>query len=79
MPFACFLHSIFMLAARAFAGAAFHPDRLDAIDDAISQAITDARTPGAVFLLEREGVVYRKAYGSRAIVPTVKGLPSTAS
>lgn len=70
MPFALFLLSIVMLAVRASAGAAFHPDRLDAIDDAISQAVTDARTPGAVFLLERDGVVYRKAYGSRAIVPT---------
>ncbi|WP_265594097.1 exo-beta-N-acetylmuramidase NamZ domain-containing protein [Haloferula sp. BvORR071] len=47
----------------------FREDRLRAIDDAIQQAITDARTPGAVFRLEREGVVYQRAYGSRAIVP----------
>lgn len=39
------------------------------IDDAIQQAVTDARTPGAVFRMERNGAVYQKAYGDRMIVP----------
>ncbi|MCW1916425.1 DUF1343 domain-containing protein [Luteolibacter sp. GHJ8] len=47
----------------------FREEGLRAIDDAIGQAVTDARTPGAVFLMEREGKVYQKAYGSKAIVP----------
>jgi uncharacterized protein YbbC (DUF1343 family)/CubicO group peptidase (beta-lactamase class C family) len=48
----------------------FREDRLLAIDDAIEQAVTDARTPGAVFRMERGERVYQKAYGSRAVVPT---------
>jgi uncharacterized protein YbbC (DUF1343 family)/CubicO group peptidase (beta-lactamase class C family) len=39
------------------------------IDDAIQQAVTDARTPGAVFRMERAGALYQKAYGDRMIVP----------
>ncbi|WP_367873535.1 exo-beta-N-acetylmuramidase NamZ domain-containing protein [Luteolibacter sp. Populi] len=58
-----------LLCNLARAGVAFHEDRLRAIDDAIAQAVTDARTPGAVFRLEKDGVVHQKAYGSRALVP----------
>jgi uncharacterized protein YbbC (DUF1343 family)/CubicO group peptidase (beta-lactamase class C family) len=47
----------------------FQPEGLAMIDDAISQAITDAKTPGAVFRMEREDAVYQKAYGERAILP----------
>ncbi|MCW1925787.1 DUF1343 domain-containing protein [Luteolibacter arcticus] len=50
-------------------GASFSPAGLAKIDDTISQAVTDARTPGAVFRMEREDAVYQKAYGDRAIVP----------
>lgn len=50
----------------------FAPERLAEIDDAIGQAITDARTPGGVFHLEREGEVYSKAYGLRALVPRLE-------
>ena len=50
----------------------FVPQRLAEIDDAIGQAITDARTPGGVFHLERDGEVYAKAYGSRALVPRLE-------
>ncbi len=56
----------------AAAQAPFRPERLAAIDSAISQAVTDARTPGAVFRLERGGQVYQKAYGSRALVPAIE-------
>ena len=52
--------------------AGFSPERLAEIDDTIEQAITDARTPGGVFHLEREGEIYEKAYGSRALVPRIE-------
>ena len=42
-----------------------------ALDSAIEQAITDQLIPGAVLVVGHNGqVVYRKAYGSRALVPT---------
>ena len=51
------------LPAQTFAGA-------PAIDDAINQAIGQDRLPGAVLLVGHDGqVVYRKAYGKRALVP----------
>lgn len=41
-----------------------------ALDDTIQQAIEQNRAPGAVLLIGHEGkVVYRKAYGNRAVVP----------
>lgn len=57
--------------------AGFSTVRLGEIDDAIEQAITDARTPGGVFHLEREGEVYEKAYGSRALVPGIEKMTVT--
>jgi uncharacterized protein YbbC (DUF1343 family)/CubicO group peptidase (beta-lactamase class C family) len=48
----------------------FREDRLRAIDDAIAQAVTDARTPGAVFRMECHGEIYQKAYGSKSVVPS---------
>lgn len=52
----------------------FAAERLAEIDDAIGQAITDARTPGGVFHLERKGEIYAKAYGSRALVPQLENM-----
>ena len=49
--------------------ATFSPEGLAKIDDVIAQAITDAETPGAVFRMERDGAVYQKVYGERAILP----------
>ncbi len=41
-----------------------------ALDQAIQEAIEQGRLPGAVLLIGHEGrVVYRKAYGKRALVP----------
>ena len=41
-----------------------------ALDDTIQQAIEQNRAPGAVLIIGHEGkVVYRKAYGHRALVP----------
>src|ERR1039457_1509351 len=51
------------LSAQTFPGAA-------ALDRVINQAIVQGRMPGAVLLVGHEGkVVYRKAYGKRALVP----------
>ncbi len=70
MPAVCRI--LLLLAALCRIGSAFPPERLAAIDDAISQAITDAKAPGAVFHLEHAGTVYRKAYGCRAILPALE-------
>src|ERR1700742_4185259 len=44
--------------------------RLAFIDEALGDAIAKKELPGAVVLVARRGgVVWRKAYGSRAIVP----------
>jgi uncharacterized protein YbbC (DUF1343 family)/CubicO group peptidase (beta-lactamase class C family) len=69
IPFRLLAFVPFLIAAPLRAAADFREDRLRAIDDAILQAVTDARTPGAVFRMEREGTVYQRAYGSRAVVP----------
>ena len=63
------LAPILLLATAAALETKFPADRLMEIDDAISQAVTDARTPGAVFRMERNGTVYQKSYGDRMIVP----------
>ena len=55
------------LSAQTFSGAR-------ALDDAINLAIEQGRVPGAVVLVGHNGeIVYRKAYGKRALVP----LPET--
>ena len=51
------------LSAQTFAGA-------PALDEAINQAIAQDRLPGAVLVVGHNGqIVYRKAYGKRALVP----------
>jgi uncharacterized protein YbbC (DUF1343 family)/CubicO group peptidase (beta-lactamase class C family) len=41
------------------------------LDQTIEQAIQEGRIPGAVLLIGHKGqIVYRKAYGNRALVPT---------
>ncbi len=45
-------------------------DRLDVVDAIVQQAIQDRQIPGAVVLIGHHGqVVYRKAFGSRALEP----------
>src|SRR5580658_8782780 len=52
------------------ASAAAPPVRLAAVDAIIEQAIADGNIPGAVLIVGHDGkVVYRKAYGSRALEP----------
>ena len=60
-----------------FASAQVAPPRASAfhgaedLDALINQAIHDDKIPGAVVLVGHQGkIVYRKAYGSRALVPT---------
>jgi len=49
--------------------ALFHPGKLAEIDAAITLAIADGRCPGGVLWLERDGAVYHRAYGQRAVEP----------
>src|SRR5215472_5899914 len=52
--------------AQDFPGAA-------AVDDAINQALAQKRMPGAVLIVGHGGkIVYQKAYGNRAEVPSVE-------
>lgn len=56
------------LAAQALLAQGFPAAK--ALDDIIQQGIDQNRMPGAVLIIGHEGkVVYRKAYGKRAIVP----------
>jgi len=49
--------------AQTFAGA-------EALDTAVNQAVREDKIPGAVLLIGHQGkVVYRKAYGNRALLP----------
>src|ERR1700686_1671684 len=49
--------------------------RLGGVDSIIEQAITDANIPGAVLVVGHDGaVVYRKAYGNRALEPKAEAM-----
>jgi uncharacterized protein YbbC (DUF1343 family)/CubicO group peptidase (beta-lactamase class C family) len=62
-----------VLAASALAAQSFEGG--PAIDAAINQAIEQGRLPGAVVLIgHRDQVVYRKAYGKRALVPVPEAM-----
>jgi len=52
--------------------AAFRADKLAEMDAAILNAIAEKRCPGGVLWLEREGVIYHKAYGRRAVAPAAE-------
>jgi len=61
------------LAASALCGQTFSGG--PAIDRAIEDAIQQNRLPGAVVLIGHEGhVIYRKAYGQRALVPRAEAM-----
>jgi uncharacterized protein YbbC (DUF1343 family)/CubicO group peptidase (beta-lactamase class C family) len=47
----------------------FFPKKLRELDAAIETAIQNQKCPGGVLWLEREGTVYARAYGHRALVP----------
>lgn len=56
-----------------FAACATVAPRSD-IDTAILAAIEDERIPGGVVWIERDGDVYRRAYGNRAVEPAVEAM-----
>lgn len=60
-----------LLPAQLIAGS-FHADKLTEMDTAINDAIARHQCPGGVLWLEHKGDVYRKAYGSRALVPATE-------
>ncbi|MCW5958556.1 MAG: DUF1343 domain-containing protein [Pyrinomonadaceae bacterium] len=48
-------------------------EKLNHIDGLVEKAIADKKMPGAVVLVGHKGkIVYRKAFGNRALVPTVE-------
>jgi uncharacterized protein YbbC (DUF1343 family)/CubicO group peptidase (beta-lactamase class C family) len=62
--------SLRLLSGQAGAVVPTHALALPAVDAAIEQAIQDGQIPGAVLVVGHNGtVVYRKAYGSRALEP----------
>ncbi len=54
--------------------AEFYPGKLGEIDTAIEAATADERCPGAVLWFEHRGMVYHRAYGRRAIVPSPENM-----
>ena len=56
--------------AATASAAGFDPDRLRRIDELVTAAIAERRLPGAVVLVgRRDRIVYRKAFGHRALDP----------
>lgn len=46
-----------------------------AVDDSVRKAIADRKTPGAVVVVgRRDGVVFRRAYGNRARLPSARAM-----
>ena len=61
------------LAAAAPGAAGMSAARLTNLDAAITESIVKKECPGAVVLVGRHGkIVYRKAYGNRAVVPAAE-------
>src|SRR4051812_13856696 len=56
----------------SFAGESLRPEKLSAIDAAISRAIADQSCPGGVIWFEHGEKSYHKAYGKRALVPAAE-------
>ena len=67
---ALFLFAILVSAGGDATTAQAAPVRMAGVDTIIQQAISDNNVPGAVLVVGHNGsVVYRKAYGSRALEP----------
>jgi len=63
--------SILTLAATAADPATgFHPDRLEAMSQAVEKSMREKNLPGGVLWLEREGTVHSQAFGKRAVTPS---------
>lgn len=52
--------------------ASFHPEKLQAMDAAINEAIAEKKCPGGVLWVEHAGASYHKAFGQRAVVPAAE-------
>jgi len=61
-----------LLEATYGAAPSFKPARLAEMDTAITNAIAEKNLPGAVLWVERQGLTYHKAFGRRALVPSVE-------
>jgi uncharacterized protein YbbC (DUF1343 family)/CubicO group peptidase (beta-lactamase class C family) len=61
------------LAAAPPSAAGMSADRLSRIDAVVAESIAKKECPGAVVVVGRHGkIVFRKAYGNRAVVPAVE-------
>ncbi len=61
------------LAAVTPSAAGMSADRLNRIDSVVEESIRNKECPGAVVVVGRHGkIVFRKAYGNRAVVPAVE-------
>jgi uncharacterized protein YbbC (DUF1343 family)/CubicO group peptidase (beta-lactamase class C family) len=67
LPWICLL----VIACRPPQTETFSPGKLGEIDTSVELAIQEGKTPGAVFWLERNGQVYKKAYGSKSLEPEI--------
>ena len=54
------------------AGASLNPAKFSEFDQAIAQIIADKQIPGAVLWLERQAQSYHKAFGNRALAPSIE-------
>ena len=63
-----FLLVLSPLMSRLFAEI-FRAEKLMAMDAAIEHAIAESKCPGGMLWVERNGMAYHRAYGSRALVP----------
>src|SRR5437660_11153207 len=61
-----------LVGASAETAKQFRADKLAEMHASINQAIADKKCPGGVLWFERQGQVYHKAYGNRAVVPEVE-------
>src|SRR5580704_5791209 len=69
------LCAVLLLAYAAGAACAQTFSASPLLDQAIEQAIQEGRIPGAVLLIGHKGqIVYRKAYGKRALIPTPEAM-----
>jgi len=69
-----FLAAVWLLLPAQLLAGAFRADKLGEMDAAINEAIAHHQCPGGVLWLEHNGEVYKKAYGSRALVPAVESM-----
>jgi len=67
----CWLLSVVVASAQTVP-AGFKPEKLAEMDAAITSAIAEHKLPGGVLWLERQGQVYHKAYGHRALEPAIE-------